>query len=378
MYSEQEKARRLKAAVELIRDKGLEAIYLIGNGTVGTNAFGNFRYFTGNRVFFNLSSALITKNGKLIGVSNSTMGKINLINSSFITDAIMDGDQLGGIIKYLRENNLSKGRLGILSEIMPATWYMRLRKELPDMELIDVSEELFVIRTFKSDEEMETHRICGRIADAGYKAACEAAVPGVYEHEIVAASIAAMQKMGADTFFMLIASGKFSADDNKLTTLHNVAGINRKIEAGDSVAMEITPYFNGNWTQLVRTISVGEYNADVDEFRKIMVKSIEEGTKLIKPGVPIKEVVSKIRDTVEKEGYKFAMPCGHICGADLNEERVTLDNERLLKKGMCVILHPTILNQKLSSSIYWGESYLVTETGCESLMSSSKELFYKE
>ena len=47
-------------------------------------------------------------------------------------------------------------------------------------------------------------------------------------------------------------------------------------------------------------------------------------------------------------------------------------------KGMSVILHPTVLNDKLKSGIYWGESYLITEDGCECLMEGSRELFCTE
>ena len=378
MFSKQEKHRRLGAAADLIRKEGLNGIYLLGNGTVGTNAFGNFRYFTDNRVFFFLQSALITPDEKLIAVVGSQMAMLNLRGRSFVDDFVVNGDQVGGIIKYLKDNGLEKGRLGVIKELLPSPWYIRLMNELPETELVDVSPELFAIRTDKSEEESDALRMCGRIADAGYKAFKKAAVPGAYEHEVVAETIKAMQAMGADSYFMLIASGRFSREESKLTTLHNTAGIDRRLEKGDSVSMEITPYFNGNWTQFVRTISVGEYNPDVDEFRAVIIKGIDAAAKVMKAGVPICEAIKAMRAAVEAEGYRLEMPVGHICGADLNEERTTEDNERPLRKGMSVILHPTVLNDKLKSGIYWGESYLITEDGCECLMEGSRELFCTE
>lgn len=378
MFSKQEKHRRLGAAADLIRKEGLNGIYLLGNGTVGTNAFGNFRYFTDNRVFFFLQSALITPDEKLIAVVGSQMAMLNLRGRSFVDDFVVNGDQVGGIIKYLKDNGLEKGRLGVIKELLPSPWYIRLMKELPETELVDVSPELFAIRTDKSEEESDALRMCGKIADAGYEAFKKAAVPGAYEHEVVAETIKAMQAMGADSYFMLIASGRFSREESKLTTLHNTAGIDRRLEKGDSVSMEITPYFNGNWTQFVRTISVGEYNPDVDEFRAVIIKGIDAAAKVMKAGVPICEAIKAMRAAVEAEGYRLEMPVGHICGADLNEERTTEDNERPLRKGMSVILHPTVLNDKLKSGIYWGESYLITEDGCECLMEGSRELFCTE
>ena len=266
MFSKQEKHRRLGTAADLIKKEGLNAIYLLGNGTVGTNAFGNFRYFTDNRVFFFLQSALITADEKLIAIVGSQMAMLNLKGRSFVDEFVVNGDQVGGIIDYLKKHGLEKGRLGVIKELLPSPWYLRLINELPQLELVDVSADLFTIRTDKSEEEADALRMCGKIADAGYEAFKKAAVPGAYEHEVVAETIKAMQAMGADSYFMLIASGRFSREESKLTTLHNTAGIDRRLEKGDSVSMEITPYFNGNWTQFVRTISVGEYNTDVDEF----------------------------------------------------------------------------------------------------------------
>lgn len=375
MFSESERKRRLDAAVRLIRDEGLEAIYLIGNGTVGTNAFGCFRYFTDNRVFFYLSSAVITPDGEITGVVNNQMGRLNLIRSSFVREAIINGDQIDGVVDILKAHNITKGKLGVFFEILPSTWMHRLQAAMPGLELVDVSQQVFALRTEKSDEEIEAQRICGKIADAGYKALCEAARAGARENEVIAAADRAMQKLGMEESFMLITSGRFSAEKNELPTLHNTASINRVIETGDSVAMEITPRYNGYWTQIVRTISVGAHNPDLDEFRSVSVGAIGAAKSILKAGVPVGELVKKMREYIEGRGYRLSMPCGHIAAIDLNEERLSEDNTRPLAPGMLVIIHPTILNDKLPSGIFWGESYLVTETGYEAVMESPDDLF---
>jgi len=194
------------------------------------------------------------------------------------------------------------------------------------------------------------------------------------ENEVVALAERAMQRMGCEETFMLITSGRFSAENNELPTLHNTASINRVIEKGDSVALEITPRFNGYWTQIVRTISVGEYNADLDEFRRVVDGAVQAAVSLAKPGVSVGELVACMRKYVEGEGYRMNLPCGHIAAVDLNEERLTEDNLRPLTPGMLLILHPTVVREGMTSGIYWGESYLVTENGCEPVMAGSHEL----
>ena len=70
----------------------------------------------------------------------------------------------------------------------------------------------------------------------------------------------------------------------------------------------------------------------------------------------------------------FSLPCGHICAIDLNEERIDESNMRPLLPGMVVIIHPSIITPKLQTSIFWGESFLITENGYEKLMNSSNEI----
>jgi len=374
MFSEQERQRRLDGARKLIRDNDLKAIYLLGNSTVGTNAFGCFRYFVDSRIIFFLMSVVILPEGEPVAVVNNTMGKLNLVGRSFIREAEINLDQLGGVISILKSHGITSGKLGVLLEVMPASWMLRLKKELPGLELVDVSEQIFALRAEKSPEEAEAQRIGGKVAEAGYEALCRELRPGMYENEAVAIIDRAMQRLGSEESFNLITSGRFSAKDNAMPTLHNTASINRRIEKGDCVALEITPRYNGYWTQMARTVCVGEPNPEAEEFHAIIVGAIAAATAMMRPGVPVGEMVRVMREYVESRGYTFAMPCGHIAAVDLNEERTFEGNPRLLNEGMMVILHPTVLKEGMTSGIYWGESYLVTADGCEPVMPGSQTL----
>ena len=375
MFSEIERNRRMGEAAKLIKAEGLQAIYLVGNSNVGPNAFGCFRYFVDSRVFFHIMSVIIMPDGEPIAIVNNAMGKASLVANSFIRETAVSLDQLGGVIETLKSRGLTKGRLGVLLEILPASWLMRMKNELPELEFVDVSEKIFAIRSEKSPEEVEAQRVCAKIADAGYKALCDTVKPGMLENELVAEMDKAMQKLGAEESFMLISSGRFSASDNKLSTLHNTSALNRRIEMGDSVAAEITPRYNGYWTQIVRTISVGEYNSDADEFRRVVVGAIAAAKAKLRAGVPVCTIVNTMQEFIEGEGYKLLMPCGHIAAVDLNEERLTNDNMRPLAPGMLVIIHPTVVKGDLPTGIFWGESYIVTEDGYEAPMSSGSELY---
>jgi len=375
MFSAAERERRFNAASRAMNDAGIRAICLTGNSTVGPHTLGNYRYFTDRRVIFFLANVVMFNDSEPTAVTSSHLSRLGLINKSFIRDVIFDTDQLGGIINLLKTRGIDSGRVGVLTEILPASWMKRLREELPNVTFVDVSDLLYSIRTVKSAEEIESQRMCAKIADAGFKAACNAAGPGVYENEIVAEMDRAMQRLGAEESFALIASGKFSIENDGFPLLHNYAASNRKIEHGDVVALEITPRYMGYWTQLVRTICVGGHNADAERLRRVVVGAINEIKPVLRAKTPVCEVARKMREYTEAAGYRFANPCGHIAAVDLNEERLSESNKRLLEPGMLIIVHPAVFAGDTRTSLYWGESYLITDDGFETLMESDCELY---
>ncbi|MCR4894869.1 MAG: M24 family metallopeptidase [Eubacteriales bacterium] len=375
MFSEKERQRRLDNTAGLIRDEELQAIWITGNGTVATNDFGCYRYFTDCRVSFYVAGAIITSKGELIGVAKDENERETFCKETFIKEAVINKDQVAGAAEILKSKGIKTGRIGVLMDVLPSAWKHQMLSMIPGLEFVDVSAQIFALRTIKSMEEIETQRICAKIADAGYAAICEAAVPGAKESEIVAAGNYAMQKMGMEQSFMLISSGRFSIEKNTMQLLHHTSSIDNTLTKGDSVALEMTPRYNGYWTQIVRTISVGAPNPDLEEFVRVTRGSIEAGKAVMKAGLPISEMVAAMDRYAVSEGYRCREPLGHICAVDLNEERVSKTNERLLTPGMCVILHPTVVNDQVPNGIFWGESYIVTDTGYEKIMDSSCELY---
>ena len=375
MFSVAEKNRRLKAVSDVMENAGLRAIYLPGNSTVGSNSFGNNRYFTDRRVVFHYMSVVLFSGKEPIAVVNDLMGKLNLISNSFVGDAVIDADQINGVIGILRDHGIENGRVGTIFDILPAAWLLRLREAFPNVEFVNVSDELYPIRTVKSAEEIEVQRTCSAIAVAGYKAICDYVKPGMYEREIVAMLEKAMYSMGAEESFALITSGKFSIIDNKLPALHNHAAFNRVIENGDVVAVEITPRFCGYWTQIVRTVCVGEMNKDADEIRKIVVGAIEAAKPLMKAKTRVCDIVKSMREYTENAGYRFVMPCGHITAVDLAEEDLSENNTRRLETGALIVVHPTVLTEDMETGIFWGESYIISDDGYESPMQCGSDMF---
>jgi Xaa-Pro aminopeptidase len=374
MFSVIERNRRFKAADEMMKKEGLSGLLMVGNGAVGTNSYGCFRYLTDNRVYYYLLTAVFAPDKEPVAIATSFISQLEFINNSFIKDCRIFSDAVEGICAIFEEMGIKSGKVGTCLELLPTSWLLRLEERFPQIEWVDVTEPLFEIRNVHSEEEVETIRKCARLADEGYEAVKRTIKPGMTEQQVVAELEYAIQRKGGEYNFTLISSGRFSFDDNKLPCIHAATMFDKVIEPGDNVAMEITPRYNGYWTQLVRTLSIGEPTEDFRTMHKVILETIDDALCELKPGNPIGNIAKRIRQFTEKSGYVFSLPCGHICAIDLNEERIDESNMRPLLPGMVVIIHPSIITPKLQTSIFWGESFLITENGYEKLMNSSNEI----
>jgi Xaa-Pro dipeptidase len=148
----------------------------------------------------------------------------------------------------------------------------------------------------------------------------------------------------------------------------------RRVESGDSVVMEISPCLEGYWTQLVRTVNVGFPNAELEKLYRVSRDAIKKALEVFKPGGTVRDVVAAIDAHIKSCGYIPKPPYGHVCGVDLIDARVSPQNGQVLEPGTAVILHPTVFTPDNKNSFFWGETYLVTDDGCERLHHANDEL----
>ena len=372
MFSPSERNRRLTAAATLMKKENLAGMLMVGNGAVGTNAYGCFRYLADNRVYYHLQAAILVPDAEPVAIAGTLVSQLEFKNRSFIKDCRVAPNILDGIVSVFREKGLVSGTIGVCLDLLPASWFLALRRVFPSLKFIDVTEPVFRLRNLHSAEEIETIRACAKLADAAYQAVCDTVKPGMAEYEVAAALEYAVHQRGGEGNFTLLSSGRFSLTDNKLPCIH--AATDKRIQIGDCVAMEITPRFNGYWTQLVRTICVGEPSADLITMHDVGVDVLKKAREDLIPGQPIRQIAARVRKYTEDAGYTFSLPCGHICAIDLNEERLDESNDRVLLPGMAVILHPSILAPNITTGVFWGETFLITENGNERLMDSGDGL----
>jgi len=232
------------------------------------------------------------------------------------------------------------------------------------------------LRRFKTPEEIEYIRQAARLADAGYHHFVEIAEAGMAEYEFAAEVEAFLKTNGAQDNFMLIASGGTEVFGMRPPT-------ERRFQKGDVITTELTPQVNGYYAQICRTMVLGEPSADQRRAFAIFYEAQAAAQNFIKPGVNIKDVARVQNDVFRREGYgeytgsRYTRVRGHNLGLYPDENPWVLEDvDCEVNEGMVLIAHPNTY-LPLSGYMVFGDTLLVTETGCVSLHQTEKKLFSK-
>jgi Xaa-Pro aminopeptidase len=364
---------RHKAILEVLEEDHLVALLLIGDTNVGNGYLGDLRYYTDNVVIFGRQIVILFAQSEPVLLAGSEIQRQAAVRRSSVKDCRFSENLIADVAKLLKERGISTGRIGINCEMLPLAWHQFLSQALPQICWVETHDRILRIRLRHSQEEVERFRKGAVLGDGGFEAALQMIRPGVSEYEIVGEIEHAARARGAETHFTLIGSGKFAfGDDNRLPLPYSPSP--RRVEEGDTIVMEITPRYEGYWTQLVRAVNVGKPNADLKEVHQVCRDSIQKGLERLKPGNRVKDIVLAMEAYVTGCGYLFKPPSGHLCGIDGIEARVSRQNDMMVEPGMAVIIHPTVFAPDGKNSFFWGETYLAGHDGYERLHRSTDEL----
>jgi creatinase len=372
-FSKAERERRDEAMRQVMEVNDLKALVLMGDTNVGNDIYGDFRYCADNRIIFYRQVAVLFPASAPVLFAGSAIQRQAASRNSSISDCRQSDNLPADIGNLLNERGVSSGKVGVNFDVLPVSWLNYLRNELPGVDWIGTHNQVLAVRFRRSTEEADLLRKCGPLADGGYEAALRMIRPGVSEYEIAAAIEQYARARGAEQHFTLIGSGKFAlGDKNGLPLPYSPSP--RRMEAGDSVVMEITPCLEGYWTQLVRTVNVGAPNRDIEKLHLVVREAIGKAIEVFRPGKTVRDLVLAIDACISSRGYLPSPPYGHVCAVDLVEARVSAQNGQVLEPGMAVIIHPTVLTPDGKNNFFWGETYLVIDGGYERINRASDEL----
>jgi Xaa-Pro aminopeptidase len=265
--------------------------------------------------------------------------------------------------------------LGIVGrEVMPLGFAREFAAQF-NVELIDAGDLVKKIGATRTDTELERIVKAAGIADEGFRVLCEVAHVGMREYELAAEVEAAMQRLGSEDNFGLIAAGS-----------HNLAiraPTDRRLEPGDVIVGEITPGYRGFHAQLCRTFILGKPSDLQRQKYDMLLKALDAGFGAAKPGRPSNEIAAAVNKVISDAGYgeycrqPYMRTRGHGLGlGGVVPYDVTEDGGPKLERNMTMVIHP---NQYIPETGYMmlGDTVVIEESGPRPLTKTSRELHWR-
>lgn len=285
---------------------------------------------------------------------------------------IQHGDYVWESLKgVLEEYGLR--RVGFESEHMSYRQAARWQEEIPGVTWVPVEQQVEALRAVKSPAELELMRRAVAIADQAFSYILPLLRPGVTEKEVAWRLEVFMREHDAErlAFDVIVASGPNAA-------LPHVAPTDRRLQPGDTVILDFGCVYGGYHSDMTRTVVVGPtVEPRAREVYQLVLEAQQAGLKAVRPGLTGKEVDAAARQVIERAGLGdcFGHGLGHGVGLEVHESipRLSRISETVLQPGMVTSVEPGVYIPG------WGgvrieDLVVVTETGCEVLTSSPKEL----
>jgi Xaa-Pro aminopeptidase len=221
----------------------------------------------------------------------------------------------------------------------------------------------------KTNEEIENAEQATQIAEQGYKLLLDLAKPGMSELDLATEICCGMAMAGADDNFLMLSADR-----------HNRAvrpPSSRTLGPGDIILCEISPSFNGQFSQICRTAMVGP-GADIYTAKyELLRQSFRNGMEAARPGASVCDIVTAINANLIAEGYgEFCVPphmrarghglgFGSIAPGDLKAE-----SRSIVERDMVFVIHP---NQYMPETGYMmcGDPIVITAEGSRNLAARS-------
>lgn len=270
--------------------------------------------------------------------------------------------------QVVREHRLE--RVGFESDRMSVDALERYQQAL-DCTLIAAPGLISGLRPVKDGDELARIKQAQAITDKAFANVLEFIRPGMTEQEVSARLVYDMMRMGAEksSFDPVVAAGANGSMP------HAVPG-GTVIENGMFLTMDFGCMCGGYCSDMTRTIAVGQPTDEMRRVYDIVLQAQLAGLAAARAGVPGSEVDAAARTVIEQAGYGeyFGHSLGHSVGLEIHENPNFSPSEKtVLPVGAVVSCEPGIyLPGRFGVRIE--DLVVLTETGCENLTASPKEL----
>ena len=248
---------------------------------------------------------------------------------------------------------------------VPYHMMLKLQEIYGAENIIDVDEEMSMLRAVKSENEIVVIRYAYKIAQAGMDKVAEIIRPGMTEREIAAEAEYVMRKMGSEGMGIdtMVASGK----DHTMPILARIT--DREVKDGDLVVVTLAPRYQGYHGAVARPFFIGKQSDTIMNVFELVKQAQEQTAAKLRPGVTAKEVDETSREVLNNAGIgnHFVYTGVHSTGViEFEAPILASKSDVVIEKNMVYSIDIPIFITE------WGgmrleNGYLITENGPEPL-----------
>jgi Xaa-Pro aminopeptidase len=236
-------------------------------------------------------------------------------------------------------HHLPDGKTLGAADRMWAMHLIGLQKALTRSTFVLASTVMTRLRIRKDESEIQLLGRAGRSADETFNLIIREGLSGQPEETVSRRLSELLVQTGCDSAaFAIVGSGPNGASPH-----HDAS--DRKIRSGEAVVLDFGGRVGGYCSDMTRTVSVGEPNAETKEVHEIVRLAQEAAFDAVKPGVPAQDVDRAARQVIEEAGYgdHFIHRTGHGIGLEEHEHPYIVEgNTETLEPGMCFSIEPGI------------------------------------
>ena len=262
-------------------------------------------------------------------------------------------------------------KIGIEGQRMRVFESQAIEKASPGIEIINAHKFINQIRIKKDESEINYLQKAVDIAEKTLNETIKYVDVNKTEMEIKNFLIQQLYRFGAEgiAFDPIVLAGGNSA-------LPHGHASDYKIKEGDCLLFDFGATVNGYHSDITRTFFVKSASDDQKNFYETVLKANKIGLEISKPGLSLHELDDTVLNTLENSKFSefIVHKTGHGLGLDVHEDPYVMrKNHDLLESGMVITIEPG-LYKKNSLGVRIEDDVVITNDGCKSLTTFTKEL----
>ena len=359
--------QKINKLTSILDDQDLDALALVPGS--------NFRYATGGN--FNLMERptllIVSKTYKPIAIlpvlEVESFSQLN-IDADIVEWQDCDGYQPAFDKGLNKLGSISK--IGVEGQRMRVFEMQAIENSLPNIKIVNAQKLISKMRLIKDHQEIEHLRQAIKIAESALAETIKFVTVNKTEIEIKNFLIQQLYQHGAEdiAFDPIVLAAENSA------LPHGHSRNDYHINEGNCLLFDFGATINGYHSDITRTFFVGSVSDEYKNIYKAVLKANEIGKKISKPTLTLHDLDDQVLNSLSNSGYDDLIihKTGHGLGMDVHEDPYVMrNNQEVLESGMIITIEPGLYKQG-SLGVRIEDNVLITDSGCESLTSFSRDL----